>query len=186
MKTKQELIKQWVTQYTGVLYAWAYTKIKDKAMAEDLVQDTFLVALESADKFREESAPKTWLFGILNNKINDYFRKQGKAPLPFTSFMEEGDDYFFESSGHWKSTTAPSAWHEESHLLDNPEFTKILNFCLEKLPGSWGEILLAKYMLGKKSKIICQENQITETNYWQIIHRAKLTMRDCIDNNWRE
>jgi RNA polymerase sigma-70 factor (ECF subfamily) len=186
MQQEQAVIASWVNTYTSKLYQWAYTKVRDKEIAEDLVQDTFMAALESYEKYKGESQPLTWLFGILNNKINEHFRKLDKKPLILKENLEDDEDYFFNKKGHWMPNTVPSPWHAEAQLLDNPKFLSLLNQCLKKLPGSWSEILLAKFLLEKKSAIICQDYQISETNYWQIIHRAKLTMRDCIDQNWRD
>ena len=72
---------QWVEDHTEEMLAWAYNKLSDKQLAEDLVQDTFLAALQSMDKFKGDSKPKTWLLSILNNKIIDHYRRQARSPL---------------------------------------------------------------------------------------------------------
>ena len=66
---KESLIKSLVDNYSDMLYQWAVYRVSDEKLAEDLVQDTFLAAIEGLEKFKGTSAIKTWLFGILNNKI---------------------------------------------------------------------------------------------------------------------
>ena len=63
-------------------------------------------------------------------------------------------------------------------------FNDILANCLDKLPENWNFIVQAKYLLKKKSAEACQEIGISQTNYWQITHRAKLLLRECLHKNW--
>ena len=186
MKTSEQhntfSIDELVSNYSDELYSWAYHKTKQKEAAQDLVQETFIVAYEKLDQFKNKSSIKTWLFGILKNKIADYFRTLVKQNI--TRISEDNYSYFFDSGGKWKTNQQPQNWEEESHLLDNPEFITILEFCKEKLPALWFSIIELKYITQKKGKEICQELSISETNYWQIMHRAKLSLRSCIDDNW--
>ena len=69
---KINTIESWVYQYSNALFSWAISKTKDKQLAEDLVQDTFIAALKSFETFENRSQPKTWLISILNNKIIDH------------------------------------------------------------------------------------------------------------------
>lgn len=70
--------KQWVDLYGDYLYNYAIYKGIAIEQAKDLVQDTFLAALKSFDKFEAKSSVKTWLVSILRNKIADYYRKISK------------------------------------------------------------------------------------------------------------
>lgn len=169
-------VKKWVQLYSDTLFTWAYHKTSDKAVAEDLVQDTFLAALESFEKFQGKSSHKTWLFGILNHKIVDYYRK-----LP-TLETNVGD--FFVLDGHWDSKQAPKPFVEgETELLDDENFRIILFACLKKLPQKFYMCVASAYLEEKDSTEICQELEISATNYWQILHRAKLQLRKCIEFN---
>jgi RNA polymerase sigma-70 factor (TIGR02943 family) len=174
-------IKELVEKHTDEMLSWAYHKTSSPEVAEDLVQETFLAALESVEKFRGDSSSKTWLFAILNNKINDHYRKKVYQPalIETTSFA----DFFGETEG-WQKNKKPGKWHEEENLLDNDEFQKVLQYCLDALPDNWNICVKLKYLSGKKGEEICQEIGITPTNFWQIIHRAKLQLRDCVDGKW--
>ena len=69
-------------------------------------------------------------------------------------------------------------------MLDDDEFQIVLNKCLDALPEQWGICVKLKYLTDKRGEEICQELDITPSNFWQIVHRAKLRLRDCIEKNW--
>lgn len=182
MESKTINLSEWVEEYTDDLYSWAIYKVSDPELAKDLVQDTFLAAAEKIDSFRGDSKPKTWLHSILNNKIIDFYRK--KVKQPYTA-DDEVFSRFFDEGGDWKNEKKPHHWDEdETHLLDNEDFKGILKKCLEALPEKWNTCVQLKYLSQKKGEEICQELDITPTNLWQIIHRAKLQLRECIESNW--
>ncbi len=185
--TSKNQIKIWVGQFTDELYKWALHKTSDSETARDLVQDTFLVAVKSFDKFNGNSSPKTWLFSILNNKIVDYYRKQYKEIIVNESKLkkEDSDSSFFDQKGNWKEASRPALWpKEEGNLLDNKDFKLQLSDCLEELPPSWNTAIKLKYISGADGNEICQEIGVSKTNYWQILHRAKLQLRKCLEINW--
>ncbi len=183
MKNIQNVdLTEWVESFSGELYSWALYKVSDHEMAKDLVQDTFLAASEKIEGFHGNSSPKTWLYAILNNKIIDVYRKKLKQPVKlddriFAEFFDEGE--------RWKAGRIPHDWHEEeNHLLDNNDFLAVLKDCLDELPDKWNACVQLKFVENKKGEDICQEIGITPSNFWQIIHRAKLQLRDCIEVNW--
>lgn len=181
-KKNKESIKEWVEQFTSDLLSWASHKVSDPELAKDLVQDTFLAATEKVESFRAESSAKTWLFSILNYKIIDHYRNKSKKM--FASNNESLHD-FFNEDGDWNQDKMPEEWNEENEeLLDNDHFNQMLNKCLDALPEKWSSSIKLKYLLSKKGEEICQELGITNTNYWQMMHRAKLQLRDCLGNNW--
>ena len=174
-------LKSWVDQYTDDLYSWANFKTSSSVFAEDLVQDTFLVAAEKMESFKGGSSPKTWLFSILNHKIIDYYRKKINQP---TSDDDKAHSSFFDNEGSWIKDSRPQLWDGDSHLLDNDQFQSVLNRCLEALPEKWSLCVKLKYLSEENTEDICQELGIATTNLWQIIHRAKVQLRSCIDTNW--
>ncbi len=170
-----------VALYTEDLYRWAYHKTSSNETAEDLVQDTFLVAAEKFDKFEGKSSEKTWLFAILNNKIIDYYRKKSKREK---SIAGNSLSTFFDENGSWQKQRMPGDWEDDGHLLDNIDFQLTLKECLDALPERWNTCVNLKYLSSKSGEDICQEVGITASNFWQIIHRAKLQLRECIEENW--
>ncbi|MBN8853836.1 MAG: hypothetical protein BGO55_11050 [Sphingobacteriales bacterium 50-39] len=177
------VFRSWVTSYTDNMYAWAYSKVADKSMAEDLVQETFLSAYQSFDKFRSDSSPKTWLFSILNNKIIDHLRQKLKTQAfsQDTAFFE----LYFDRWEHWQRSERPREWQEtDLNLLDNSDFRNTLKKCMENLPLQWNAAVQLKYLEQKDGQEICQDLQISPSNFWQLIHRAKLQLRKCLELHW--
>ena len=180
--TKTNNLADWVDEYAADLFSWASYKVSDTELAKDLVQDTFLAASEKIESFKGESSPKTWLFSILKYKIIDHYRIKVKQPVKFDNQLFSN---FFDGSGKWYSQKKPHDWHEEErHLLDDSDFQAVLKKCMDALPEKWNACVKLKYLMKKGGEEICQELDITPTNFWQIMHRAKLSLRDCIEINW--
>jgi RNA polymerase sigma-70 factor (ECF subfamily) len=144
----------WVETYTTELYSWAFHKVSNAELAADLVQDTFLAAVEKMDSFKGDSSPKTWLFSILNHKIIDHYRKKVNQSLHLEDQSFSG---FFDSGGSWEESRKPKDWHEEEeHLLDDDEFQEVLEKCMEALPEKWNACVKLKYLAEKNGDEICQ------------------------------
>ena len=169
----------WVEAHTDALFAWALHKTSSRETAEDLVQDTFLAASESFEKFKGNSEPKTWLLAILNNKIAEHYRKK----FSNTELHSTKNQNFFSEEGDWQPAQMPQQWGSKQPL-DDADFRKILEKCMDNLPEQWNTAINYKYLEEKKPELICQELEISQTNYWQIIHRAKLQLRKCLETNW--
>lgn len=178
--TKNDMVS-WVKMYTKDMFAYAFGKVNQKEIAEDLVQDTFLSAYQSYKNFKAKSSVKTWLFSILKHKITDYYRLKYKQD---TEVFSEIIEKFFDKNGRWKPGYKPTIWRDEKELLDNLEFSKALNNCFDKLPQKWSAAIQLKFLEEDDSKAICSKLEITTSNFWQIIHRAKLQLRNCLQINW--
>jgi RNA polymerase sigma-70 factor (TIGR02943 family) len=178
-------IAEWIRLYTKPLYQWALYKTSDKMLAEDLVQDTFLVVVENLHQFDRKSQPKTWLMGILKNKIANHYREIVKSTVHKPLSIETYEPFFTEKEG-WKPHALPQLWAIDTseHLLDNQQFNNILQACLQNLSAPFRACLQLKFLEEKKAKEICQELNISPTNYWQHLHRAKLQLRHCTENHW--
>jgi len=187
VQLKQKTLEEWVHSFGNEMYTWAYHKTNDQIVAEDLVQETFLAAFKAFDTFKGKSNPKTWVFSILNNKIMDHFRKSAKQI--FTKDLQENEGYLktesmFDRYNNWEPSGLESAWEDEGHLLDDPEFIRVMDICMDDLPSAWKTAVQWKYRLEKEAKEICQELEITPSNYWQILHRAKLLLKECLELKW--
>ncbi len=192
MKAKKEaasharrLIPEWVKCYADELYRWAFAKTGEEALSQDLVQDTFMAALEQLPCFKEDSSPKTWLFGILKNKIADFYKKQMRLQLVTFSQLEAQND-FFDERGNWAADQRRelSCWEEPAGKEEEEAFQKVLRQCMGNLPALWKSALQLKYLEQEKGEAIIKELDISASNYWQIIHRAKLQLRKCLNEKW--
>jgi RNA polymerase sigma-70 factor (ECF subfamily) len=177
------VISDWVNQHTDYLLQIALFKTNDQKLAEDLVQDTFISAYEAFKTYKGNSQPRTWLVAILKNKIIDHQRKETRRGVR-ASLSESGESYF-SSSDNWKKSERPTQWDiDDSELLDNIAFQKVLSDCMADLGHNHAAVLKLKYLDNNKSDFICQELDIKTSNYWQLLHRAKTHLRKCLEMKW--
>ena len=175
----------WISNYGDILYNYAYSRLSSAALAEDMLQDTFVSALKAMDKFRGDSSEKTWLFSILKRKIIDYYRKSStKNELNESSFNSPfKENGFFE--GHWNNDRGPSDWGAATDgKIRHDEFQTIMEMCLSLLPDKWKSVFVLKVMEEIESDKVCKEVGCSSSNLWVILHRARLQLRECIENNW--
>jgi RNA polymerase sigma-70 factor (ECF subfamily) len=180
---------QWLNKYGDYLYSLALLKVNNKEVAEDLIQETFLSAYKSRDSFKNNSSEKTWLTAILKNKIIDYYRKNDvlKNVDSYISDTETGfSEHFFNSSdGHWRASALPEAWQEFADArINQNEFNQIVQYCIGKMPSKLVPVFIAKFLEDEDSDKICKDFNISSSNYWVIIHRAKVLIRSCLEKNW--
>ena len=174
----------WVSNYADALYAYAKPRVTDAQLAEDLVQETFLSAWKARDGFKGEASEKSWLFTILKNKIIDHYRKKSKEIIQ-TGHEADATDGFFNEAEHWTKADQPSDWGiHPSDSIDQKEFYTILEGCKKKLQQLQQTVFVMKYMEDMNADEICKELNITPSNYWVLIHRAKLGLRACMEKNW--
>jgi len=175
----------WVGQYADQLFKFAVSRVSDPELAKDLVQDAFLSALKGQDNFRGEISEKNWLYAILKNKIIDHYRK--KVTLSITglnTLIEEAQDYFDEE-GSWKESSGPKDWAIDYSLpIEQKEFYSILELCKQKLSELLNAVFTLKYLDDKDSEDICKELGISSSNYWVLLHRARLKIRECLEVHW--
>lgn len=185
----------WVEAYSDELFRFAYFRVNNHEQAEDLVQETFLSALNNLPKFRRDCSEKTWLYNILKNKIIDYYRKKESSPIHKSKVRsEQPDDEFFQHffkseaphQAHWNHTAAPNEWEVPADdLLVKAEFMRILQTCLSYLPEAQADVFRLKIIDELKTTEICKELDISSSNLWVLIHRAKLQLRECLEKDWQ-
>lgn len=178
---------EWVSEHADYLYAYAISRVNDEEQAKDLVQETFLAALEKVDKFEGKSLERTWLTAILRNKIIDVYRKKSSGLVSTEVIQAEHDqsDFFDPNDGHWTRERAPKTFGIDNHdPIADKEFNQILMLCMKKLPALWMSVFTMKHMDEETTDVICSELKLTSANFWVIIHRTKLNLRACLQKNW--
>jgi RNA polymerase sigma-70 factor (ECF subfamily) len=177
--------QQWVSLHADYLYSYAYTRLDNEELARDLVQETFLAALEKTDQFKGHSTERTWLTAILKYKIIDVYRKKNTGLQTKRGEREPEEEFFETDNGHWKEAYSPQVLGvENADPLANKELRAILQKCLQKLPALWLSVFTMKHMDELATEMICKELKVTPSNFWVIIHRAKLNLRACIQKTW--
>ncbi|HFX17613.1 MAG TPA: sigma-70 family RNA polymerase sigma factor [Flavobacteriales bacterium] len=175
--------EQWLSNYGDYLFTYARLKLPSKEAAEDVVQETFLSAFKSVSNFKGKSSEKTWLVSILKRRIVDFYRKEAQKQERNISsyqlpFQKEG---LFEN--HWIEQRAPKNWDTDKQLHFD-EFHRILQYCLSLLPPKHRLVFMMKILDECDSDEVCAEVNISASNLWTIMHRARLQVRECVENKW--
>ena len=176
--------EDWVDRYGETLYRFALMRVKDPVVAEDLVQETFLAALRGRENFQGRSSLKSWLVAILKHKIVDHIRKSVKEKVleNFDSLADQAQENF-DDRGKWKFR--PQNWTvNPAKLYQQKEFMDILYGCLARLRGRQSEIFRLREIDGLSTEEICNELNITATNSWVMLYRARMGLRRCLEDNW--
>jgi len=178
----------WLAEHGDYLYRFALARLRDSHQAEDVVQETMLAALQN-NSFAGQSSPRTWLTGILKHKIIDVLRKQvrevslGESADHGNDFLERPDmDEFFMEDGHWADK--PQAWGKPDGELEQKQFFGVLQNCMEKLPKKLAAIFTLRDIEEEENEKICKDLEITTTNAWVMLYRARMTFRKCLELNW--
>ena len=175
----------WVDDFGDELFRFALSKLRNETQAEDFVQETFMIAFKKLDTFEGRSSIKTWLFTIIKNKIIDYYRSsryklQDSNNATLDETLEINN---FNQFGVWK--TYVTNWASDPHLsLENKDFQKALLNCIEKLPEKHQEAFTMRFIEELETKDICKALNITSSNYWMILYRSRMALRDCLEKNW--
>ena len=167
------------------LLRYASLQLRDRAAAEDAVQEALLAALAGEANFAGRANLRTWLTGILKHKIVDTIRRQSRE-RPAADLETEGDDGEFDSlfdkRGHW--TEMPDAWQQPEGALGQKQFLAALEACLRALPERTARVFMMREHLGLDTSEICKELGITATHCWVLLHRARMALRLCLQTNW--
>ena len=168
------------------LLRFARLQLRNDAWAEDAVSETLLAALAKPQAFGQRAQLKTWLVGILKHKIIDAIRlRQREVVVESASDDEQADPLelmAFKADGHYAQ--APADWGDPDQDLQRRQFFAILEACTEKLPPVQGRLFLMREWLELSSEEICKELQLTPTNLYVQLHRARLRLRECLELNW--
>jgi len=178
----------WVDEYGDYLLRYALSCVRDKQVAEDLVQETFLAALQARSSFNAQSSEKTWLVGILKHKAIDHYRK-ARRHSQFDDGEDAGlQDGFVNSgkwAGFWQTGLEPKDWKfDPGRSAEQSAFRGILEGCLSQLSPRIAMAFQLREIEERNTKEICSELNISESNLWVMLHRARLCLRRCIESNW--
>jgi RNA polymerase sigma-70 factor (ECF subfamily) len=167
------------------LLRYAALQLRDAAAAEDAVQEALLAALAGEANFAGRSNLRTWLTGILKHKIVDTIRRQNRE-RPSSDFEPGGDldefDGLFDRRGHWRD--APEEWQQPEGALGQKQFLAALEACLRALPERTARVFMMREHLGLETPEICKELGISATHCWVMLHRARMSLRLCLEKNW--
>lgn len=178
--------EQQLTDARAYLLKFARLQLRNEAWAEDVVSETLLAAWAKPQAFQARSQLRTWLVGILKHKIVDVLRQRRREVTVGSDAEDERadplDHMAFKADGHFAEP--PADWGNPEQDLGSRQFMAILDACTEKLPPVQGRLFLMREWLELSSEDICKELQLTPTNLYVQLHRARLRLRECLEHNW--
>ena len=173
---------KWVDRYSDYLFNYTIVRVNDREVANDLISETFLAGLKSMKNFKGEASERTWLISILKRKIVDYYRKinsnKGKAEVK-VHYSGDGNE------GEWlEEQIADFSDRTAEDDMENRELGMAILECLDQLNEKQATIFKMKTIEGIDTDAICNEFNISPSNLWVIIHRARTSLAKCLEKNW--
>jgi len=188
-KAEQDLLADtiFLTDIRRQMLKFATLQLSDSNQAEDAVQEALIGAMKNADSFGGRAAFKTWMFAILKNKIADVLRYKQRT-VNISSFAHDEDDEdmseLFDRKGHWQKDERPVAWGNPEASMREQEFWRVFEACLEHLPPKQARVFMMREFVELDAGEICATVELSTSNLHVLLHRARLRLRECIENNW--
>jgi RNA polymerase sigma-70 factor (ECF subfamily) len=176
--------EQWVDLYGDLMYRYTLSRISDEETAQDIVQEALMAAIQSFKRFKGQSSIKTWLVAILKRKIVDYYRRveTRQPPVEFDAMVDYLEQQF-DHRGHWR--VRPNDWVvNPGDIYEQKEFMDVLLHCLAEMPDRLAEIFMLREFEGLETQAICDQLNISESNSWVMLYRARMHLRSCMEENW--
>lgn len=174
----------WLEAHADYLFNFAVGQVRDTTVAEDLVQETFLAALKARDSFARQSSDRTWLVGILRHKICDHLRytcrqRAVRADAP----PLRRDDEAWDDAVLWLHEVAAES-HSPTRRLELEEFRANLETALGQLPPRIAQVFQLYAMEERPNAEVCARMNISESNLWVMLHRARKQLREQLAGWW--
>lgn len=176
-------------EHAPALYGFAFARLRDHHLSEDLVQDSLLVAWKSWDNYQGGSSVLTWLIGILRHKILDHHRSSARRPVVSLDENNEGEssiDKLFNSNGDW--TIDPN--HGMQSLMQSPamaaqnaDLRKWIALCVEKLPARLHLLFIAREVDEMSVAEAAGLAGVTEGSAAVLLTRTRQTLRLCLQES---
>ena len=179
--TPNDLLRQ-IEATRPTLMRLALLQLRNPAWAEDAVSETLLAAMEGLSRFANQSKLQTWVVGILKNKVLDQLRLHQRECAYAAADDEDLEDAIYAPDGHFREM--PAEWGLPDQAVRQSQFLKVLEACMDALPGQLGRVFLMREWLEFDTAEICQELGLSSTNVWQMLSRARLRLRQCLQAHW--
>jgi RNA polymerase sigma-70 factor (ECF subfamily) len=190
----ERAFEELMRMYNPSLLRVAQIYVPSRAVAEDVVQETWIGVFNGIDRFETRSSLKTWIFRILTNIAKTRGQREGRT-VPFSA-LERPDavpeaavdpDRFLAPDherwpGHWSSK--PQPWPEE-HLL-GAETREVVDRAIERLPPAQRAVISLRDVEGWSSEETCNALGVSETNQRVLLHRARSKVRQALEDYFME
>lgn len=186
-----------VREYGPSMLRVASLFVRDRAAAEEVVQDAWLGVLKGIDRFEGRSSFKTWLFRILTNTAKSRGEREGRS-VPFSAlaraelessersveperFLPEGERW----ANHWISSPRRFDDLPEERLLSD-ETMALTRTAIDELPEVQRSVITMRDIAGYSSEEVCVELEISEGNQRVLLHRARTKVRIALERHLDE
>jgi RNA polymerase sigma-70 factor (ECF subfamily) len=186
---RSEVTPDALEQLRADMLRFATLQLRDPHLAEDMVQDTMITALDKAAQFAGRSSLKTWVFAILRNNVIDAIRARART-VSASDYAAEGEsldaafDTLFKENAHWSPASRPTDWGRPDEALQEQQFWAVFDACMEHLPTNTARVFMMREVLELSSQEICDTLAISMSNCHVILHRARNALRRCLEGNW--
>jgi RNA polymerase sigma-70 factor (ECF subfamily) len=167
------------------LVRFALLQLRNESLAEDVVQDALIAVLEKPERYAGQSTLRTYVTGIMKHKIIDTLRASNRERQIETFDDQSEDDVIdalFAADSH--TVAMPRQWGDPDATLEQKDFFRVMEICLEKLPAKTARIFIMREWLEFDTDEICKELGCSTANAWVMLYRARVRLRECLDLNW--
>jgi RNA polymerase sigma-70 factor (ECF subfamily) len=181
-----------VDRYSTSMLRLALSYVRNRQIAEEVVQEAWVGVLLGLNRFEERSTLKTWIYRILINRAKTHAVREERT-LPFSSLPEldldlDGPsvepDRFFPQGHQWSGgwTSFPSSWDDipEERLLAQ-ETRGLLREAINALPSLQREVIMLRDVEGWQADEVCDLLEISEINQRVLLHRARSKIRRVLE-----
>ncbi len=160
--------------------------LHDDSLAEDLVQDTLIAIMEQHTSRRGESSLLTWATAILRHKVADWYRSPARKRMTYVgSESDTGGDKInalYDADGNYAEPVP--AWQQPENRFEQQQMMSVLERCVGCLPRQTGRVFMMRQWLGFETAEICQRLDVSAENCRTILHRARMSLRECMQRDW--
>lgn len=188
VKTDMADLRRSLSTHWDYLFAYANMRLQNEDEAKDIVQDTFLSALEKLDRFEGRCMERTWLVSILKNKIADKYRRRTVLITYDVDNIADEDETsdLCDTEAGYLTAAGTLRYRQVTHDdgVEKKEFDQFLRNYMQGLPALWSSVFMMKHLEDQPTKTICNELNVTASHCWVIMHRIKNNFRQYLEQNW--
>lgn len=173
---------EWVDRFGNRLFGYAFSRLRDVGEAEELVQETFLAGLRFQHQYAGKGSQLAWLRAILKRKIIDHMRKRSRGAS--IDHAADPSETLFDEQGHWRADVFPAV--PPDMQVESRELWAVVEKCLTYLPAIHADVFVLSVMEDLNAAQVCKELDISLSNYWTRLHRARLGLAKCVSSKWND
>jgi RNA polymerase sigma-70 factor (ECF subfamily) len=183
-----------VSLYHAPLRRLALSYVRSAAVADEVVQETWLGVIRGIHGFEERASLKTWIFRILTNTAKTRAERESRmVPLSALAATDSDSDEtavdpdrFFDQQqarwpGHWASP--PARWDElPAEHLEGRELLDAMKGAIEELPSRQRQVIVLRDIEGWDAEEVCRVLELSEANQRVLLHRARSKVRQALED----